>query len=706
MNSIMTIRIDRIKVNRGGPLESDFEFEPGDVNLIYGQNETGKTYVVESMIRFLFRTSSRAPVDWDLRDWDITGRVIVSGLESNPVSFTKSGNKLEDYWEDGTGLPLDLSRLLVVRAGETRLSRAEPDGVGRGMLKDYLSGEGLLDRVAGNIEVVLKGATVEDREIAGAKQGKLKTRTICKSRLAALQSLLENVEEGYASGDAYSLRQQKEALNHQLETLKKARRYRAAQLAGQIERLNSEKRKLPAEGDLAKLESDVTTCESNKAAIETKSEKLDELESTSEDFQWAGEALGVYKDVTSGAAGSDPKQIFMLLALLSLVGTAGFGLLGLDIPLIASAVLSVVFAVIYYLGSKKALSSAGENTELEKLKTEYRTRFGSDLTDRAGLQAKLEELNKSQILATPLREALDALSDETRTLERRITETLKVWTGVEVSEQEWRDIIRALTGKMGDVEEKIGLIRQKLTSAGVPDDEYLDEDPGEEWDSERYAALTEELRRTDEALGEEEGRLEELKARVSQETGLENSDWEELITVLRDVREEAAQEYGQHTAEILAKIQVSTVIQEFRQEENSRIAEGLKRKEMTEPLHALTGRYKGIRLEEDRGLVLVTDEDENYALSAISTGAREQTFLALRMGFASIAMEGKTAFLILDDAFQHSDWNRRKNLIAHTLSFVRKGWQVFYFTMDDHIRDLFQDAGEKIGDGFRSHELR
>ena len=50
----MTLRIKRIKVDRGGPLRSDFEFEPGDLNLIYGKNETGKTYVVESLIKFLF----------------------------------------------------------------------------------------------------------------------------------------------------------------------------------------------------------------------------------------------------------------------------------------------------------------------------------------------------------------------------------------------------------------------------------------------------------------------------------------------------------------------------------------------------------------------------------------------------------------------------------------------------------------------------
>ena len=89
----------------------------------------------------------------------------------------------------------------------------------------------------------------------------------------------------------------------------------------------------------------------------------------------------------------------------------------------------------------------------------------------------------------------------------------------------------------------------------------------------------------------------------------------------------------------------------------------------------------------------------------MSTGAREQTFLALRMGFASIAMEGQTGFLILDDAFQHSDWERRSKLVARTLSFVQSGWQVFYFTMDDHIKDLFEGEGANMGDGFRSHSL-
>jgi len=117
-----------------------------------------------------------------------------------------------------------------------------------------------------------------------------------------------------------------------------------------------------------------------------------------------------------------------------------------------------------------------------------------------------------------------------------------------------------------------------------------------------------------------------------------------------------------------------------------------------------------IRLLRERDtrdqLGLGSDQDEEYLLAAVSTGTQEQACIALRIGFASIAMESQPAFLILDDAFQHSEWNRRDRLVAHTVGLVRAGWQVFCFTMDDHIRDLFIQAGEPLGDGFVTRELR
>ena len=125
---------------------------------------------------------------------------------------------------------------------------------------------------------------------------------------------------------------------------------------------------------------------------------------------------------------------------------------------------------------------------------------------------------------------------------------------------------------------------------------------------------------------------------------------------------------------------------------------------MTESLKAITGRYESIDLE-DKDLVLSDVDGNSFPLQMLSTGAKEQVFMALRLGFAAIGLKGEPAFLILDDAFQHSDWVRRGHLVDQILRVIRSGWQVFYFTMDNHIRDLFKAAGNEIEADFKYTEL-
>ncbi len=271
----MAIRISRIKIKRAGPLNGDFEFQPGDLNLVYGHNETGKTYIVETMINLLFKTSKRAPAKWNLRKWDLGGKIIVSGLEDDPVPFTKTGKKLEQYWEEGSGLPGDLSRLLVVKAGETVLTEEEEDGVGRGILKNYLSGEGLLDKIAARISKILQVTTVQESLIHGAQKGEVKKRMEREDRLRSLNALLEAVEQEYASGEVYSLRQKKQTIEAEQKKLEKAKRHYAAQLYNLTQTKRREKDELPTEEELAKLEADIGIFDSKKTEAETKSETLE-----------------------------------------------------------------------------------------------------------------------------------------------------------------------------------------------------------------------------------------------------------------------------------------------------------------------------------------------------------------------------------------------------------------------------------------------
>lgn len=116
------------------------------------------------------------------------------------------------------------------------------------------------------------------------------------------------------------------------------------------------------------------------------------------------------------------------------------------------------------------------------------------------------------------------------------------------------------------------------------------------------------------------------------------------------------------------------------------------------------GRYDRVSVQEEQ--LLVKNEAQSYALADLSSGAREQILLALRMGFASIVCGKQSLFLILDDAFQYSDWQRREALVLQAVKAVRSGWQVIYLTMDDDIRDRFLDAAEALDEGmFKQIEL-
>ena len=109
-------------------------------------------------------------------------------------------------------------------------------------------------------------------------------------------------------------------------------------------------------------------------------------------------------------------------------------------------------------------------------------------------------------------------------------------------------------------------------------------------------------------------------------------------------------------------------------------------------------------LKGDR--LIVSDKVRDFPLNDLSTGTQEQVLLVLRIGCAAYVLGKQSLFLVLDDAFQHADWERRERLMDEVIRLGKKGWKILYLTMDDHIRDLFQDRGVKeFKKGFRLHNL-
>ena len=195
----MAVRIAEIKVESVGPLPS-FTMTPAILNLIYGHNECGKTYLVEFIIRSLFKNTS----SWELRDIAIErGQIQVAGLGEKPVAFTLTGKKrkLEDYLHDSNpNLPVNLPRLLVVRGADLKIVHDDNRSTDRIVFRDYLSGAETLDGIEKNIKPTVRKATIGNGSIVGARTGEVKERELALERITATDNLLARIDRDFPAG--------------------------------------------------------------------------------------------------------------------------------------------------------------------------------------------------------------------------------------------------------------------------------------------------------------------------------------------------------------------------------------------------------------------------------------------------------------------------------------------------------------------------
>jgi uncharacterized protein YhaN len=148
---------------------------------------------------------------------------------------------------------------------------------------------------------------------------------------------------------------------------------------------------------------------------------------------------------------------------------------------------------------------------------------------------------------------------------------------------------------------------------------------------------------------------------------------------------------------IIAGNIVNRTIEQLQQEEDEKLEEVINSAELSELLLTITGRYHSLAIRDDE--LKIQDKYEEYNLKDLSTGTREQVLLALRMAFAKRLFKQQSAFLIFDDAFQHSDFERRPRIIENLINMaVKSQWQIIYFTMDEHIRNEFQRQAGQLAD--------
>lgn len=693
----MTVMINDINVKNLGPISNDINWELGKLNLIYGKNETGKTFLVEFLIRSLFQ-----PKEWKLRPPMGTGKINITGLDDKTVSFSPSSSmKFDDYYENVIGgLPPDFSKLLIVKGANVDLNDGEVDKI---FIKRYLSSKEILDTIEEKIVPTIRNATIEDNQIVADRRGDIQRRLKLQNKLGSIDDLFMEVNRDYLGGDRKILENKLKVKQETLFEMEKAKRHLAYTLEKQIEELESKQEEIDDETieDLGKRLNDF---EQNQPKFKTKQKEYESLKEEGKEYSWVKNSADTYEKFLSQTNIFNPNKI-LFLPLVCFIGLmVVFSQIDLIIGVIASAlgVLGILYLIIreYQI----IIKSGGKTKEMEKIYEEFEKRFGKTLSGLPQLKTLSEELKTAYDNSVMLKKQLGEEESELKQSQGQLSRDFKRIFGKDLEPQNWDESLQSVKKEKKERDKKIREFEQQLSRLDVEKEEYLEEPASLEYNNDKYSKLKDDEFNLDKEMKNLESDLDNLKSNICRITGDDiNIGLPTLIEHLRNEHDETLKEFKDITANIVGKIAVIDALKEFREAEDEKIQQSLQSDVISKPLNEVTNKYIGVKLEDD--CLYVNDSYNDFRLDEISSGAREQVLLALRMGFCARILNKDKLFLILDDAFQYSDWNRRKLLINKVVDLAKNGWQILYFTMDDNIKDLFDTIGNILGDDYKKFVL-
>jgi len=697
--SARSIHIKDINLQNVGPLNR-FSAEFKRINLIYGHNERGKTFLVEFIVQSLFRSGR----NWRLRKNAGSGKVRLAGIDPERlvVFSPSSGWKLESFFEEQqAGLPTDFSKLLVVKGAEVGLTQAQ-GGIDKNILRNLLSNKGVLDVMQERISKTLRETSFSDGRLSGPNRGEVSGKQQLESRLQKIETLLQRIDQEYSGGLRYTLEGERKALNEKADRLLQAKRYLAYKVnqKAQVLKLSNEKVSLE---DALKLTSELTHFRKEATQYKLKQTRQLQAAEKSREYTWLINARGAYQAYLDQEVATPPK-LWLIAAIVFALSAAI--LIFMDAPLyVLGSIVMAAGCVAYYVVQLYSCAiSVIENNEMEELRQEFERKFATSLNGLHDISTQLEFIaedhNRAQVWAKELNIDLGQLN----TGKLKIAEQIYRFSGKRIERADWGRFV-------GELEESARLrdseLRKNelfLAQLDVDASDFQLEEPGLAYSKRNMENVALELKQNEKKLSDLNQNLSSLKQMICQETNDDISEpWESVIANLRNLYNDVVEQLQQKTAEILGKLAVNQVIEALRLDEESKIISGLKSPFIQEPVYQLTNRYNHVELEAER--LIVSDKFSSFDLENLSSGAQEQVLLGLRIGFATKMMQRDCMFLILDDAFQYSDWLRRKLLVDKAFELAEKGWQILYFTMDDNIQTLFDQQGEKIGDDYLTINL-
>ncbi len=646
-----------------GPVKGrDVHFYPFCV--VYAPNEMGKTYMVEGIVKAVLGRKA--------------GIKMRNGCEYVKVRLLVDGEvKSFDVNGESVVLDEDLLKMSVIRAGESKVELS-------------------------NLEAVIYGDSLSRLMSAVKEEMKLTALKEELSKCKELEEELSEIErELFLSGDVprrlFEVEEEMSSLEEELRRWRETFSYLFFKIRQRLEDLDEE---------LSSLQD--TRIDGIASLVREYRLLLDRISVLKEE-----EAL-LRKEYHRLRISNEWRRSDVVVAFLGMcVSIAGavivffayYGVLGDFVPWqLVGSVISVLGAVVPASLSVKLKDFKRQVREYEKM---YGENFVSVRGDETlnGVRARLESV-RGDLKGVVLR-----VKQLLENIELRFREV----GVVSRSPDDWEDAIRGLRerkARLLEEREKLLMRLSDMQSSGVePLDRISDVFWSEHWDGnlvDAYNCIRDKVVDVERRLAElrDEQRVIErgvttLKMRLSSLTGIDiDGDMLSTRRAFYSFRDELSRRIRRIKARLFLREDGIRLIEAYRSkaaDEVRGVLEGV-----ALPMLQEFADYGGISVHEVGGRsrvnkLFLMKEGTEYSVDELSTGMSEQLYLAVRLGIVEERSK-KRGFFLLDDAFQRTDWQRRRFLVKELKEFCNRGWQVIYFTMDYHIRALFKMEGATVID--------
>jgi len=639
------MRLKEIFIQRYGPISSLHLPLAAGLQPIYGSNESGKTLVIDALLKKLIGLGVGLDPMLDRVEETPEGYIVLE--EEGQEIKLGADETLAHYLAIE---PDELRNIFVVRDADLRI---EGEDVFYKRVTDKITGLRLED-----IRKIKEQVRDTGKLTDGLKISNRTSHFKAKSQLESAKTLKDEVEKYSEKAEAEGL-QKLEADIFEANILK-------SQLKSRLDLLEKARKK----DEFQKLNEELESAQD----ILSKLDKIPE-----ESLQSLRERLTLYEASENKLPHFHrSKDFFKKLSYLFLIGSfATFIVLQflaevmtLDLIIPSILLILTIISILLWFRTSHNLSQIEQNRASILREA---TTIGLEIQDISSLRKTLGELDAK---ATKLR---DVLNQKLGVLKKDLKIELDTPNEIIKKSSEKLDAVKGEIDQTVEVaydQKKYEETKQKLDEVNV-----------------KLIDLGESLKKHSNALEEIAKRASKLSffAFLNRELDLEIKNLDSLKQLIPQLDE--LQCKIEEDAQIaMDSLRLFDMLEE---EEKAKVAVLFKKGNLASQLFNKTtyGRYSEVEYDhEDEKIIVRRPTGETFSIEKLSRGARDQLYLSIRVALGQMLLEGKNGFFILDDAFISSDDKRINQQIALLKRISEMGWQTVYFSAKKGTVDLLSRA--------------